>query len=186
MSQISSIKHVAFVLLIGGICLVALFVLENDYQSDHSHIRAYQAKNDFSSVQRLAHSNQFLFPKALEFAVDQRPIIQPGNNIFIYPELDVLLSENQLAGFVAYYMAGSDSGKIVALAVNESMRHRGYGQRLVQSAIKNLRKAGARRIFVDVPAYNEYAGQFFQHLGFKVSKDRNSESAIFNMKLNLY
>lgn len=68
-------------------------------------------------------------------------------------------------GYAAFRRAVDDA-EMVRIAVAPQARRRGIGRRLVQEGVERLRRAGARRCFLEVRQGNEPARRLYAALGF--------------------
>jgi ribosomal-protein-alanine N-acetyltransferase len=67
-------------------------------------------------------------------------------------------------GFLIARCAG-DEAEILTLAVEPNHRRQGLARAILAAAIAALRKAGAKRLFLEVEAANESARGLYQSLG---------------------
>lgn len=72
---------------------------------------------------------------------------------------------DQPAGFVSYYMRTAYQGLILFLAIDSDFRRKGYGKKLVEHAMKELKKQGAKVIKIctrvdNIAAQKLYGGYF--------------------------
>jgi len=58
-------------------------------------------------------------------------------------------------------------GEILTIAVDPASQGRGYGQRLLQDAIVSARKAGAKKMYLEVASDNDVAIALYNKFGFK-------------------
>lgn len=75
-----------------------------------------------------------------------------------------LSREQTVQGFLIARCAG-DEAEILTLAVEPNHRRQGLARAILAAAIAALRKAGAKRLFLDVEAANESARGLYQSLG---------------------
>lgn len=85
--------------------------------------------------------------------------------------------KGERAGFITYTPTG-----IVLLAVAEKFREKGYGRKLIDSALNDARDFGSDRVIVSVKTDNEVAIKFYEKCGFKYDEMCPSGEA-FRMKL---
>ena len=91
-------------------------------------------------------------------------------------QLDELVSVGELDGkVVSTVVAGFDGvrGWVYRLAVDRSMRRRGYGRRMLVAVEEELRRRGCLKVNLQVHAENEEAVGFYRACGF-VLEDRVS------------
>lgn len=72
----------------------------------------------------------------------------------------------EAAGFIAARVV-ADECEILNLAVAPAYRRRGVGRRLVERALAEARRAGARRCWLEVRASNAGAITFYEAMGFR-------------------
>ena len=75
-----------------------------------------------------------------------------------------LSPQQTVQGFVVVRSAG-DEAEILTLAVDPSHRRQGLARALLTAAIDSLRKAGAKRLFLEVESGNESPRGLYQSLG---------------------
>jgi len=88
----------------------------------------------------------------------------------MYPnrlKFKVLRDKDLLIGFTAYYKTAPTVGKILFVAVQSNMRGKRYGETLMNTAIKELRKLGAKRIELTTRVSNTSAQKLYTRIGFK-------------------
>ena len=69
-------------------------------------------------------------------------------------------------GYVAFEKKGY-VGTIISIGVVEKFRCRGFGTYLLTQALRMLREAGVRRVFLQVSVKNLAARRLYEKLGFK-------------------
>jgi len=95
------------------------------------------------------------------------PVEDIEKKLAFQPELFfVALSDGKLVGSV---MAGYEGhrGWLNYLAVLPSYQKRGYGRRLVERAIAELKRLGCLKLNVQIRESNASAVTFYEHLGFR-------------------
>jgi ribosomal-protein-alanine N-acetyltransferase len=121
-------------------------------------------------------------------------------------EIETLLDQTNVDGFVAFasgektQVAGfvltrfaADEAEVLTIAVRRRHRRRGVGWRLMLAAIRQMRDAGAERLFLEVDETNASAVALYKRLGFvKVAERRayykhedGGRSAALVMRLDL-
>lgn len=184
--MLSRIKKRHFVLL--GLLVVLLgvgvFLWQNDDQKNGAFLRDYDAARDFQPLLKLMNDNKFwVAERPADFSPEKVLTLRaPGND----PQkkgtvnIDVIETENQTAGFIAYYKKSTEQGFIWLLAVDSNFRGRGFGERLVSNALANLKKKGARYAILVTRLVNEPALKLYRKLGF-VEKDRDEDRGIITL-----
>ena len=108
------------------------------------------------------------------------PVEDIQKKLAFQPELFfIALLEGRLIGSVMVGYEGH-RGWLNYLAVLPSLQRRGYGRKLVNRAIAELRKLGCLKLNLQVRKSNEPAVEFYKHLGFK-----EEERVSFGMRLKL-
>ncbi len=88
----------------------------------------------------------------------------------MYPnrlKFKVLRDNDELIGFTAYYKTAPTVGKILFVAVRGDKRGKRYGQVLMNTAITELKKMGAKRIELVTRVSNTAAQKLYTRMGFK-------------------
>lgn len=127
-------------------------------------IEDFNPKKDKESVVRIFKENWNYFselPFEEEAAED---IIELSSNKMI----KILHEGLYIVGVIKYELF-STIGTIELLAVDKSVRKKGYGKQLIESAINNLQKKGAKELQVYVYENNFSAIKLYKQLGFKES-----------------
>ena len=95
------------------------------------------------------------------------PVEDIQRKLAFQPELFfIALSDGQLIGSVMVGYEGH-RGWLNYLAVLPSFQKRGYGKKLVNKAIVELRKMGCLKLNLQVRKSNTAVIEFYKHLGFK-------------------
>ncbi len=64
------------------------------------------------------------------------------------------------------FMTAADEGEILRIAINKKIRKAGLGKKLLTAAIDEMKKVGAKEIFLEVRASNESAIALYKSVGF--------------------
>lgn len=113
----------------------------------------------------------------------------PFGNYFKTIELNsvrttVLRSKNHVVGFIKYFIPADQTGHIEILCVTKTRRNRGYGRRLVNYAIEDLRKMNTSEINLFADTRNLAAQNLYYAIGFK-KLPQTQNDILYNMiKLN--
>ena len=116
------------------------------------------------------------------FADPKRSIVVPGGQIFF------VLEGSLVQGTCAVLRHGSDECEIAKMAVAPEARGRGYGDLLMQAAIRFARDIGARRIIIVSNTVLEPAIRLYQKHGFvrvPLSSDQRYRRANIRLELEL-
>lgn len=81
-------------------------------------------------------------------------------------DIKVVIENDKLAGFTAYYMETLEKGIVLFLAVENDFRGKGYGKILMQHAMRDLLSKGSRSIGLWVSETNFPAKKIYEGLGF--------------------
>ncbi|MFK7792854.1 MAG: GNAT family N-acetyltransferase [Devosiaceae bacterium] len=74
-------------------------------------------------------------------------------------------------GFIMVRQAG-DEGEVLTFAVADTCQARGYGTRLLDDALMNLRQKGVAAVFLEVAETNESALKIYRRRGFSQVGER--------------
>jgi ribosomal protein S18 acetylase RimI-like enzyme len=95
------------------------------------------------------------------------PLVDIQKKLAFQPELFfIALLEGQLIGSIMVGYEGH-RGWIQYLAVLPAFQKRGYGKKLVNKAIGELRKLGCVKVNLQVRRSNASVVEFYKHLGFE-------------------
>ena len=98
------------------------------------------------------------------------PIKDIQKKLDFQPELFfIALLNGQLIGSIMVGYEGH-RGWIHYLAVRPAFQKRGYGKKLVDKAIGELRKIGCPKVNLQVRRSNASVVEFYKHLGFKIEE----------------
>lgn len=92
-----------------------------------------------------------------------------GQNIFVA----ALDSEEKVVGYAGLYTS-FDEGDITNVAVDERVRGRGIGQKIIQYLLLQARAQGVRNIFLEVRKSNDAAKRLYEKNGFHVIGERKA------------
>ena len=81
--------------------------------------------------------------------------------------LKVMVVDGKPVGLAAYYMRKFYLGSILFVAVDEQYRGKGYAQKLVNYAMKDLYARGAQKVELVTRTDNYRAQNLYQKIGFK-------------------
>jgi len=143
------------------------------------------------SIRDATHAD---LPKIVE--IDSAAFAQPWSMLSFQAALDdpvrsiaiVIESEGVVCGFgVAWHV--KDEGEIATLAVDESQRGKGLGEKIVRALVQELTTRGAAQIFLEVRPSNGGAQSLYKKIGFAQIGQRrnyyaNGEDAIVMRKRN--
>ncbi len=81
--------------------------------------------------------------------------------------IKVMRQKDQLIGFVAYYMKSPTLGFLNFVVVDPAFRGKRYAEQMVQHAVDDMIKRGAKKITLLTRPSNIRARQVYKRLGFK-------------------
>lgn len=92
----------------------------------------------------------------------------PGTNPVYFGKMliKVARDNDNLIGFVTYYMQKPDEWHLLFMAVNNDYRGHGWGQSLVEYAMQDMINRGAKRIWLLTRLENLPAQRIYKALGF--------------------
>ncbi len=76
-------------------------------------------------------------------------------------------NEDTFIGFVAYYLKKPTEGQLLFLAVRPEFRGKRYGEQLINYALADLKKRGAKVVKLVTRTTNENAQKLYTRVGFK-------------------
>ena len=84
-----------------------------------------------------------------------------------YKEIYIIDAENVIAGFVILQVAGTFSGYIQTICINEQFRGQGLGRKLLGFCEERILKFSPN-VFICVSSFNKGALKLYQNFGFKL------------------
>jgi ribosomal-protein-alanine N-acetyltransferase len=84
-----------------------------------------------------------------------------------YKEIYVIVYENNIAGFVILQVAGTFSGYIQTICIDEAFRGKGLGKLLLRYCEKRVLKFSPN-LFICVSSFNKGATKLYFEFGFKL------------------
>lgn len=183
--MVSRVKkhHIVLMILLGVLAALSIVYLVNDSPPDPNVIRAYDEKKDFAALTPMIKENLFWLSERPDFSAEKflmwrAPNFDPSRKG--QATIDVIEFEGQTAGFIAYYKRSPAHGFIWLFAVGEQFRRRGLGDRLMQHALKQLKKQGAQYVTLTTRLHKTPALQLYQKNGF-VEDSREEERGLINL-----
>ena len=80
--------------------------------------------------------------------------------------IKVLRTDNEFVGFVAYYKKIGSEWKFNFIAVRDEFRGKGYAQKLMQYALDDMKRLGAKHITLVTRTSNTSAQKLYTRMGF--------------------
>ncbi len=81
--------------------------------------------------------------------------------------IKVLRENNEFIGFVTYYKKSPTEWKLNFIAVDSKFRGKGYAQKLMQYALDDMKRMGAKKITLVTRTSNLSAQKLYNRSGFK-------------------
>ncbi|MBI4500773.1 MAG: ribosomal protein S18-alanine N-acetyltransferase [Gemmatimonadetes bacterium] len=103
---------------------------------------------------------------AIERAVFSDPWTASAFQALMGPSSLVAIMDGEIAGYV-FARVLADEGEILNLAVRAERRGQGVGRRLLDCSVDQLRKDGARTVYLEVRASNDTGQAFYRRMGFE-------------------
>lgn len=97
-------------------------------------------------------------------------------------KIKLLCDKGESVGFVTYYMESSFQGKILFLAIDSKFHGKGYGRKLMQYAIEQLKQMGAKTVKLFTRHENVRAQKLYESLGF-ISEGTDDYGIFYRKKL---
>jgi [ribosomal protein S18]-alanine N-acetyltransferase len=127
---------------------------------DYKHVSILWAASD--NAAELASLHRGLFDKPWDAAAFEGLLSHPGSTAF----LARLGSPVEMVGFIVGQLA-ADEAEILTLGVRADRQRHGIGRKLVEALARAVKKAEARRLFLEVAAGNAAALGLYKSLGFQ-------------------
>jgi ribosomal-protein-alanine N-acetyltransferase len=108
------------------------------------------------------------------FKIEQRSFTDPYPKglleaFFYLPGVYIVaVSEEEVIGYAVGIIRYESLGHVVSIAVDEAMRRKGVGERLMKETIKRLCSKGTKRVRIEVRESNVPAIRLYTKLGFTV------------------
>jgi len=129
--------------------------------------------NDLSAIQRIERLS-FRDPYPPYYT---KALLESLADISLVAEIN-----KEVIGYIFSRIEHKERGHIVSIAVDPRWRHRGVGKALLLEAMKLLKDAGCKSVYLEVRVSNHVAINLYRSLGFKIIKRipryyRNGEDA---------
>lgn len=115
-------------------------------------IRNY-TENDITNITELGN----ILHKNYEFKLD------------VFSKCLVYTIEDKFIGFIIYSIM-YERAEIVDIIINTDYRNRGYGKKLINNALNDIKKNNCKNVTLEVSVDNEMAIKFYVGFGFKIVK----------------
>lgn len=91
-----------------------------------------------------------------------------------------LMDAERVVGFAMYQRRGADSAHIWRVMVGEEFQGRGFGRRLMELLLAEVKAGGARRISISHRPQNRAAAHLFEQFGF-VEQDLEPDGEVVRL-----
>lgn len=127
---------------------------------DYKHVSILWAASEHAA--EIAQLHAGLFDKPWDVAAFQDHLVHPGSTAFMAR----LGAPAESVGFIVGQLA-ADEAEILSLGVRADRQRHGIGRRLVEALARAVKKAEARRLFLEVGTGNTAALGLYTALGFQ-------------------
>jgi ribosomal-protein-alanine N-acetyltransferase len=83
-----------------------------------------------------------------------------------FSRIYVIEENNQIAGYISYRVV-DDKSELLNFLIHEKYRQKGYGKKLFDFVINELKSEGVKTLILEVRVSNERAIKFYESYGFK-------------------
>lgn len=104
------------------------------------------------------------------------------NNMFIYVMREK--ATQAFIGFVAFFKVSFYKGQILFVSVNKAFRGKGYGQKLTEYALAQMKKMGMVKATLFTRIDNKAARRLYERMGFKLTSLVGNVGVYYDMYLN--
>lgn len=181
-------RHIALLTLLAAAIVATIFYLRTDQNGNLFVIRPYDQTKDFHALVKIMNDNKYLISERPDFSPEKTLLLRaPRDN----PELkgsvkiNVVEAENKTGGFIAYHKKAPDHGFIWLLAVDKYFRGRGFGEKLMMSALDEFKSQGVTYVTLTTRLNNKPAINLYKKLGFTEKSREEDRGLIFMIKRNL-
>ena len=136
-------------------------------------IYEYNEQRDAAAIKELFYGNWYWLttregdPGYIDFILKNRAPNEYDTQYYGKLNIKVLRENNELIGFVAYYMKNFYEGQLLFLVVKPEFRGKQYGEKLSRYAVNRMFAAGAKRIWLVTRTDNTKAQALYNRFGFK-------------------
>lgn len=145
------------------------------YTKETLPIYTYSKQRDYQDIVDLFELERFWLTTTTDYSpLYMLDFMAPHKGAFYRGKLHVQVArpDNIFAGFTAFYMHDTKTGMILFLATRPELRGKGYGKMLIVSAIKELKKMGAKKVNLVTRTTNLPAQRVYVSLGFdEITRD---------------
>lgn len=135
-----------------------------------SQISDFQDTRDTQDLLKIFETDRYWLISSEDYdplhALQTRSPNKRDSKYFGKLHIKVLRENDQLVGFVAYYMKNFFIGQLLFLAVKPEFRGKGYAQKLMKYAVDDMKKQGASIITLVTRTSNVSAQAVYKKLGF--------------------
>ena len=177
------IRHIVLLGLIGLMCVAGVFYFYSDEKRDKAFIRDYNQEKDFAALVTMINDNMFWLSERPDFSPEQFLMLRAPNfdpSRKGQTTIDVVEADGVPAGFIAYHKKSASHGYIWIFAVDKNFRRRGFGEKLMNHALSQLKKQGAQYVSLTTRLAKTPAMQLYQKVGF-VEQFREEDRGIITL-----
>jgi ribosomal protein S18 acetylase RimI-like enzyme len=146
-----------------------------NYKKEIVPVYTYDKTRDYQDIIDLFELERFWLTSTVDYSPQYMlDFMAPHKGAFYKNKLHIQVArpDKIFAGFTAFYMHDTKTGMILFLATRPEVRGKGYGKMLVRSAIKELKKMGAKKVNLVTRTTNIAAQRVYVSLGFdEITRD---------------
>lgn len=172
-------RHIALLILLAIGAAFTIFYFNSDQPKDPVSVRSYE-KKDFQPVLKIMNDNKFWISEHADLSGEKVLTFKAPNNDMSkkgQASIDVVAVNDEAVGFIAYYRKSFLEGRIWLLAIDKDSRKKGFGERLIDHALMELKKKGATYVTLAAKTINKPAISLYQKMGF-VEENRDENRGI--------
>jgi ribosomal protein S18 acetylase RimI-like enzyme len=182
------LRHIILIFLAALLCAAALFYFYSDAEEKNSFIRPYDSDKDFAALVTLINENIFWLSERPDFSPEQflnlrAPNFDPSRKG--QTSVDVMQSNGATAGFVSYHKKSPTQGYIWIFAVSKDFRRQGFGEKLLNHALAQLKKQGATYVTLNTRIAKSPAMHLYKKVGFVEYHREDDRGIVILIKRNL-
>ena len=156
-----------------SVIAIALAIAFLNYDASKIEIRAFNEATDLGEVQKSFKRDSYWLsveeynPERVAYLFKTLSPSQQNSKYHGKMKVRVVKVGNHFAGFITYYQAAPQLGKILFLSVNPEHRGKRLGERLLNEANLDLYSQGVQKIEIVTRPTNRSALKLYRRIGFK-------------------
>lgn len=181
-------RHIALLVLLAVAAVATVFYLRTDQNGNLFVVRPYDQEKDFHALVKLMNDNKYWISERPDFSPEKTLLLRaPRDNPDLKGsvKINVVEAEDKTGGFIAYHKKAPDHGFIWLLAVDKYFRGRGFGEKLMTSALEEFKSQGVSYVTLMTRLHNKPAIALYRKLGFTEKYREEDRGLIFMIKRNL-